>query len=400
VSRTRPLILALVLTGTVILAAPAASLAASARVPQGFVGVDLSSPLYPTLPPGSQLDQQLTLMAASGVENIRVTIDWSTAQPYRSWSQVPSGRRTEFTNAGGVPTRWGPIDQLVGLATFHGLTVLPTVVDAPLWDGLRSHGTAHPIPRTPGPYAAFMKALVQRYGPRGSFWVSQPRFLPIREWQIWNEPNLQSFWPMKYFPGRYVTLLKAAHAAIKSADPAAQVVLGGLPNFSWIDLSRIYRIKGARNAFDVVAVHPYTKEPRGVISILRLVRGVTFGNHQGHKPIIADEVSWPSSRGQTNRNGKLDFVTTEAGQARNLGRLIQLLANDRRSLGLASFDYYTWATVERRNEQPFDYAGLLKITSGDRYSEKPAYNVFRSEALALERCKQKGATAQICARPG
>jgi hypothetical protein len=257
----------------------------------------------------------------------------------------------------------------VGLAAFHGLTVLPTIVDAPLWDGLRSHGLAHPIPKSSGPYAAFLKALVQRYGPRGSFWISQPRTLPIHQWQIWNEPNLQSFWPMKYFPGRYVTLLKAAHAAIKSADRGAQVVLGGLPNFSWVDLSRIYKVRGARNAFDVIAVHP----------------------------IIADEVSWPSSRGQTDQNGRLDFVTTEAGQAHNLNVLIGLLAKNRTRLGLAGFDYYTWATPERPNAQPFDYAGLLKIRNGD-YIEKPAYKVFRSDALALERCKQKGATALTCAR--
>jgi hypothetical protein len=382
---------------TIAILAVVPASAAGARVPQGFVGVDLSSPLYPTLPPGSQLDQQLGLMAASGAENIRVTIDWSTAQPYHSWSQVPADRRTEFTSAGGVPTKWGPIDQLVGLAAFHGLTVLPTIVDAPLWDGLKSHGLAHPIPKSPGPYANFLKALVQRYGPRGSFWVSQPRVVPIRQWQIWNEPNLQSFWPRKYFPGRYVTLLEAAHTAIKRADRGAQVVLGGLPNFSWVDLSRIYKVRGARNAFDVVAVHPYTKDPRGVIKIIRLVRGVTFGNHQGHKPIIADEVSWPSSRGQTDQNGRLDFVTTEAGQAHNLNVLIGLLAKNRTRLGLAGFDYYTWATPERPNAQPFDHAGLLKIRNGD-YIEKPAYKVFRSDALALERCKQKGATALTCAR--
>jgi hypothetical protein len=339
-------------------------------------------------------------MAASGVENIRVTIDWATAQPYRSWSDVPEGRKTEFTSAGGVPTRWGPIDQLVGLAAFHGLTVLPTVVDAPLWDGLRSHGLGHPIPKTPGPYAAFMKALVQRYGPRGSYWASQPgEILPIRQWQIWNEPNLQSFWPMKYFPGRYVALLKASHDAIKKADPGAQVVLGGLPNFSWYALALIYEVKGARNLFDVVAVHPYTKQPQGVIKILRLVRRTMDASHQRTKPIIADEVSWPSSLGKTNRNGKLDFVTTESGQARRLNVVIGLLAKYRKRLHLEGFDYYTWATEERPNEIPFDYAGLLKIESGN-YIEKPAYNVFRTDALALEHCKQKGATALVCAKPG
>ncbi len=267
------------------------------------------------------------------------------------------------------------------------------------WDGLLSHGTVHPIPRTPGPYAAFMRALVERYGPHGSFWISQPQILPIREWQIWNEPNLQSFWPAKYFPGHYVAVLKAAHDAIKRADPGARVVLAGLPNFSWYDLARIYKVKGARNAFDVVAVHPYTKSPQGVITIIRLVRRTMDAAHQGKKPIIADEVSWPSSKGKTNQNGKLDFVTTESGQAHNLNVLIGLLAKDRKGLGLAGFDYYTWAAVEAPNEQPFDYAGLLKITNGN-YVEKPAYNVFRTDALALEHCRQKGATAQICAKRG
>jgi hypothetical protein len=149
----------------------------------------------------------------------------------------------------------------------------------------------------------------------------------------------------------------------------------------------------------VIAVHPYTKQPQGVISILRLVRGVTFGNHQGRKPIIADEISWPSSKGKTKYNGNLDFVTTEAGQAHNLGILMNLLAKDRKSLGLAGFDYYEWAGEEHKNALPFEFAGLLKI-SGDNYIEKPAYRVFRAKALALEHCKRKGATARICAKRG
>ncbi len=265
---------------------------------------------------------------------------------------MPEGRRTEFTSAGGVPTRWGPIDQLVGLAAFHGLTVLPTVVDAPV-DGTACAATAsaHPIPRKPGPYAAFMKALVQRYGPHGSY-LDQPAGAGPAHPPV---ADLERAEPAVVLADEVLprTLRDALEGGARRDQErptrGAQVVLGGLPNFSWTDLTRIYRVKGARNAFDVIAVHPYTKNPQGVISILRLVRGVTFGNHQGKKPIIADEVSWPSSKGKTNQNGKLDFVTTEAGQAHNLGMLINLLAQDRESLGLGGFDYYTWAEVERPN---------------------------------------------------
>ena len=39
--------------------------------------------------------------------------------------------------------------------------------------------------------------LVRRYGPRGSLWRERPgaaASLPIRSWQIWNEPNLRVYW--------------------------------------------------------------------------------------------------------------------------------------------------------------------------------------------------------------
>ena len=56
------------------------------------------------------------------------------------------------------------------------------------------------IPRR-GPYAAYARALVQRYGPDGSFWTGQHRRQPIRQWQIWNEPNLMFFWPRPFAEG-------------------------------------------------------------------------------------------------------------------------------------------------------------------------------------------------------
>jgi len=337
-------------------------------------------------------------MVASGVETIRVPIDWAAAQPYRSWSKVPAAQQDQFSDLGGIPTKVAPIDQLVGLAAYRGITVLPTILNAPSWDAQPFKGGTVDVPKTAGPYAAFVKALVKRYGPNGRFWLSQPRVVPIREWQIWNEPNIRAFWPAGGFPGRYLTLLKAAHDAIKSVDPGAQVVLAGLPNYSWVNLAQIYRVRGARSLFDIVAIHPYTRDPQGVITILRLIRRTMNASHDGRKPIIADEISWPSSKGKTIHNLGLDFATTEAGQARNVAQEIPLLAQNRARLGLLGFDYYTWATVEEHNGFAFTFSGLLKIIAG-RYIEKPAFSAFRSAALALERCKQKGAVATVCAKP-
>ncbi len=104
-----------------------------------------------------------------------------------------------------------------------------------------------------------MSALVERYEPDGTFWQTHHPKVPIRMWQIWNEPNLKVFWDKQPFQRSYVSLLRAAHSAIKQADPNAKVVLASMPNFSWKQLAGIYKIHGARKLFDVVGVHPYTK---------------------------------------------------------------------------------------------------------------------------------------------
>jgi arabinogalactan endo-1,4-beta-galactosidase len=264
-------------------------------------------------------------------------------------------------------------------------------------------------PKRNRPYANFLTALVQRYGPRGSFWTGQSPKVPVRFWQIWNEPNIRpAFWPPGPFAVRYVALLKAAHNAVKQADPHAKVVLAGLPNFSWIDLRRIYKIKGARQLFDVVAVHPYTKTPQGVITILSYVRQTMVKAGDAKKPMVADEVSWPSTCRQmshgkctktlTTHDLGFDFTTTEQGQANNISKVMPLIAKNRVRLGLAGFYWYTWAGLERPGKLAFDFAGLFRLANG-QFVAKPAFNVFRRLSLSLERCHQKGALATVCTQP-
>ena len=77
---------------------------------------------------------------------------------------------------------------------------------------------------------AFMRHLIQRYGAE-----------EVRKWpfEVWNEPNLDGFWYGRSAT-KYVTILKGAYPAVKNADPAASVVLGGpsLSDTNW--LSAVY----------------------------------------------------------------------------------------------------------------------------------------------------------------
>ena len=371
------------------------SAARVSRLPAGFVGIVVDEPVWPD--PWIDLNGQMDKMAASGLESVRVVFDWSHAQPYRHWKDVPKDQHSNFVNVGGVPTNFSSMDQIVTAASQHGLRVLPVVLNAPAWDGEHNQHAVVDIPKASGPYAAFVKALVRRYGPNGTLWqfLGNRPHVPVTMWQIWNEPNILAFWPDQPFQTRYVGLLRAASKAIKSADPSARIVLAGMPNYSWLALGRVYKVAGARALFDVVAVHPYTKDPQGVLTILGYVRRVMDQNGDQRKPIIADEISWPSSVGKTNHDTGYDFATTESGQAKDLRAVLPMLVASRKRLNLLGFYYYDWAGLERHNALAFEFAGLFRVQDG-KFVAKPAYQAYKQRALAMEGCSSKGTTVSSC----
>jgi hypothetical protein len=93
--------------------------------------------------------------------------------------------------------------------------------------------------------------------------------LGVHAYEIWNEPNLSSFWMPSPDPARYTQLLKLAYPAIKSSDPTATVVTGGLsPGGSYGTVTSTYTNPvtfleqmykdGAHGSFDAVGWHPYS----------------------------------------------------------------------------------------------------------------------------------------------
>jgi len=341
----------------------------------------------PVLGGDVDLDQQMALAVHSGVQSLRVAVHWPAVQPYRSFAEVPVAARGQFVSVGGVPTRFADLDRLVGAAAAHGLSLLPVVEDTPGWDALRRGDPASP-PKSPAPYAALLTALVGRYGPSGTFWPAHPHIprLPVRMWQIWNEPHFADHWSVQPFAPSYVALLAAAHAAVKAADPGAQVVLAGLADFSWQYLEQIYRVPGARHLFDAVAIHPYTAQPRGVIVILQRARAVMNQFGDSGKPMLATEITWPSSQGKAPP--QFGVSTTEGQQAQRLSQVLPLLTATRARLGLEGFYWYTWLGNESPGIPPyaFDYAGLLKYVRG-AITPKPALAAFTQWALAIEGCR-------------
>ncbi|MDX6669565.1 MAG: polysaccharide biosynthesis protein PslG [Solirubrobacteraceae bacterium] len=369
------------------------------KVPQGFMGVIADGPLDdPALDPNAEF----RTMALNGVESVRFAMYWDLAQPYQTSADVPPLQGANFRDVAGVPTDFRFTDRLVGAAAFQGLSVLPVVVRAPIW--ARRHPDRPWSPPNPDEYAAFLRALVGRYGPSGSFWQENPGLpkVPIRDWQIWNEPVGPDFWdeerpfrppPSPAYPGLYVKLLRAAHDAIKAADPGARVILAGIFGKGWSTLRSLYNYNhSVRRYFDAVALHPFTAKPENVILILTKARLVMNRHGDRRKPILVTELAWPSAAGRANQG--LGFEVTEAQQATKLRRAYALLTAIRHGLKLERVYWDTWASDDL-TAYTFHYAGLRRATASG-FESKPSFFAFRRVALDLEGCARGKVSVTHC----
>jgi Beta-galactosidase len=394
------LLLALAALPAAALATPAE--AAKRKVPFGFFGTVLPADMsFPRLVSDAALDQQMALMARSGVESVRANFPWASVE------RQP-----------GVYD-WALTDRLAGTAARHGLELLATVLITPDWAEGRSRprypsGTP---PRNPGLYAGFVGQLVSRYGPQGSFWAENPSLprVPIRHWQIWNEQMAPWFWSSQPWQASYTRLLKAAYRVIHRADPGATVVAGSLVAIGgslikargytqWDGIRDLYRA-GAKGHFDVIAVHPFTNNPSSVrltidqmLEIIRRVRSPMRRNGDSRKPIIVTELTWPAAVGRVPRQRLLGLETTSRGQVLRLKAAYRRLAGVRRRMRITQAYWYSWATEYDTKSQLSDvsyrFAGLNRVRRG-MFSRMPILTAYTSLAARYQGCR-KSSDARRC----
>jgi hypothetical protein len=355
--------------------------AAARSVPHGFFGVMADGALLGRS--DAQLAHEFDVMGRSGVESVRVVVYWADLQPRGPATPVPEGWRA---GRNAVPTSFADTDRLFEQAARHGMGMLPVVLRAPPWAAENPALYTSP-PREDKPYTDFLGTLIDRYGPRGSFWDEHPDVprRPQRDWQIWNEPNIDRYWGSPHpFAARYARLLRASRKVIKAADRGARVVLSGFANFSWRALAAAYRA-GIRGQFDLAAVHPFTARPRFMLKIVRLNREVMARHGDAGKRIAISEITWPSAKGKTKNT--VGWETTEGGQAARLRYAFRALLARRARWRIERITWSTWLTSDANSDNSFDWSGLRKLDPADPSGEpvdKPALAAYREIALRSE----------------
>lgn len=366
-----------VLSATLLLGLAAAPVADAGRrsVPVGFYGAVWDREVASA--PAAVQDAQWGRMAASGVESVRLVFSWAEAQPDPA-----------------APPGFASTDPVVARATAHGIRLLPVVIYAPEWARELPERFNSP-PARPDGYAAYLRALVGRYGPRGSFWAEHPELerRPVREWQVWNEPQLRFQWNgpdedgdgrADDFERRYGELLRASYRALKQADGGAKVVLAAATNVSWEVLEDLYAKGGIGGSFDVAAVHPFTGSAARALRVVRLFRRVLRRHGDARTPLWVTELGFPAAKGRARSRSPLQV--TDRGMAARLTRAYALLARRRRGrdVRVSRAYWYTWAS-SYAGDAIFDYAGLLRF-DGSGFRARPALAAYRASARRHEGC--------------
>jgi hypothetical protein len=150
-------------------------------------------------------------------------------------------------------------------------------------------------------YSAFVRAAVERYDGDGV--ADMPGLkTPIRYWEIDNEPDLKNAPGLGRrarsgfsTPEQFAEIVRVSAAAIREADPAAQILQGGIGRPSQIHgyeyMQALFKRPGIWEAVDIVSIHVYHRGPDVVRleSAIRRAQAVAKG-----KPVWLTEVSVPS----------------------------------------------------------------------------------------------------------
>jgi len=311
-------------------------------------------------------ETQLKQMAAGGVHAVREDFLWSTIQPTSatSWN-------------------WTNSDNLMTAASRAGVGVLAILDYSAPWAS--SGSDAYYPPRNNADYANYAVAVVNRYGPNGSFWTSHTSLtpMPLDGVEIWNEPWGYWFWKSNPNPAAYAAMAHAAAVAIRQANPGVKILIAGDvlqvrtdgSIVNWLD--NVLKADTALGSLiDGYSVHPYPsprqKSPDDDSGDMRWNFSRIILSHNTAVNDNADHPIWITEVGWTTATGVSDGVS-ESTQASYLHDAITR-SIDQWGSYVARVYLYSWG-VSNGNMTDIEGNYFLQRSDG---SFKPAWATIQS----------------------
>jgi hypothetical protein len=323
----------------VALAIGLGAVSAKAASLDGYYGVNVQQ-VFSGSPASWQ--PQLAAMQNGGLQLARIDARWENVEP-----DPPSGGTHHYN--------WALYDSIVGALAQHYIRWYPIVDYSTDWSGVIAGDDASAVaPQHVDDFGSYAFALAGRYGPGGSFWSAHPSLpaMPVTEYEIWNEENSTTFLhPQDFAPEAYADLYMSARAAIKSADPQARVIVGGLalgiPGVT-DEVQFLQRMAAHRpdlkGSVDGVGLHPYQRSLSDTYMRLAHFRRALDQVAGASVPIEITELGWATTS------------VSEGQRAADLSALAKQLP--RSDCNVDRLLPYTWLTEETNPSDPEDWFGI------------------------------------------
>jgi hypothetical protein len=201
---------------------------------------------------------------------------------------------------------------------------------------------------------------------------------PITTWQILNEQNSPKYFAPKVKVGLYAKIIKQASKAIRAEQPDAEIILGGMwgpdsakkvvtPVSTY--LKKLLKIKGVKQSFDSIALHPYASSADGSQLALKVARKALKNSHDTHAGMWITEIGWASGGPK-----KEPFNKGKAGQGKVLADAYKGFKKHARKYHLRGIFWYSWRDKPGGDEicTWCGYAGL-RAKNG---TAKPSWDAF------------------------
>lgn len=310
------------------------------------------------------------------------------AKPVAHWSfDEGRGLQADDQSGNGNHARAEPwrYDAIFAKTRAQGISTYCVVAGTPKWMVAGStEGQDRPtlmMPRLDA-WSAELAVLVARQMKAG-----------IHTWEIWNEPNITSFWAPEPNPEEYARLLIASYKTIKRVDPRATVLGCSLAGPNGPRSRKPYEFVeavlklGGGQAMDAISIHPYrqprTPEESGYVEDLQAISDLT-AKYGRRLPMWITEIGWPTDPAGSSESRSAQLLVRSYALA-----LAQGVQN------IAWYDYRDDGVDPSYNEHHF---GILY----NDLTPKPSYFAFRTLATELaglrferELCAGDGATVLL-----
>ena len=263
---------------------------------------------------------QPTLLGQTGAAAVRTDLNWSDVQP------CASGRKCADS----------PFDFSSFDARFEALSkagVGPeflTLISAPRWAAAhcKSNAQCTPAKAKLPEWKAYVRAVLKRYGPQGSFWksIDAPKSHRIQNFVLWNEANHDKNWNGDASYKGYRRLLARTREVFEKTAPSANldagnVAYGGRSTKppSWLRL--LINRTNAERDFKILTIHPYSRTPQDVVAKARATQDL-----HGVNRIAITEIGWGIDHGGGSGRTNAKCVRSQSEQAGRLTNTFRMLA--------------------------------------------------------------------------